>query len=105
MSRPMTEHVLRQENLAYIDSGGVSANAQKVHLVPAFQDVETGRIEIARMQNGCPAAMHLIVGLPEEWAVNHDLSGQISALKATIIAGFVRENVFYTREQAADLIA
>ena len=105
MSRPMTEHVLRQENLAYIGTGGVSANAENAKLVPAFQDIETGRIEIARLQNGCPASVHLIVGLPEEWAVEHDLCGHISAIKATVIAGFVRDKTFYTREQAAQMIS
>ena len=103
MNRPMTANVLLQENLVYTGTSGISANAKHLHLMPAFQDAETGRVEIARLPNGRPATMHLIVGLPEEWAVDHDACGHISAIKASVVAGFARGDVFYTREQAAEL--
>ena len=52
--------------------------------------------------SGCgPAPIHLMEGLPEEWAVGHDVKGRITSVKPTIISGFVRGDDFYTREQAA----
>ena len=105
MSRPMTEHVLREENQAFAGTGGISANAKAAKLLHAFQDIETGRTEIARMANGSPAALHLIIGLPDEWVVARNRCGHISAIKNTIVAGFLRNDVFYTRAQAAALLA
>ena len=45
--------------------------------------------------------MHLLDGLPEEWVVQRDTTGRVSAIKDTVIAGFLRNGLFYTREQAA----
>jgi hypothetical protein len=47
--------------------------------------------------------MHLIDGLPREWVCARDAVGRPAALKATVVAGFVRDGLFYTREQAANL--
>jgi hypothetical protein len=33
--------------------------------------------------------------------VQRDAAGRVSAIKDTVIAGFVRNGLFYTREQAA----
>ena len=54
---------------------------------------------VAEMLGVAPA--HLIVGLPRQWAVAFDGDGAILALKPTITAGFVRDDVFFTREEAA----
>jgi hypothetical protein len=48
--------------------------------------------------------MHLIDGLPVEWVSDRDAKGRPAALKSTVIAGFVRDGQFYTREQAANLV-
>ena len=47
--------------------------------------------------------LHLLVGLPEEWVTGRDENGHIVAVRDTIVAGFVRDEVFYTREEAAVL--
>jgi hypothetical protein len=47
--------------------------------------------------------MHLLCCLPEEWVTGRDERGQIVALKDSVIAGFVRDGTFYTREEAARL--
>jgi len=102
MNRPMCEHTLRQQNLAFAGTNGISINNRNRRFVPAFRDEETGRVEIARFADGKPAPAHLIVGLPLEWAVALTRDGTILAVKASITAGFVRDGEFYTREQAAD---
>ena len=44
--------------------------------------------------------MHLIAGLPQDWAISFDDDGDVAAVKASITAGFVRSDIFFTREQA-----
>ena len=101
MYNPLTTDVLRKQNLAFIGSGGVSEENRQSGFRPAFYDLATGRGELARFANGHPAPMHLLEGLPEEWVTQRDAAGRITAVKDTVIAGFVRHGIFYTREQAA----
>ncbi len=95
----MDDQTLRRENLAYAGTNGISQNN---HLKPAFLDKRTGRVEIARLKDGRAAPMHIISWLPREWATDVKPDGSVQALISTIIAGFERDGVFYTREQAAD---
>jgi hypothetical protein len=92
---------LREENETYAGTGGVSENNCSARFLPAFQDSLSGRVEQARKEDGSPAPMHLLCALPDEWVAERDASGRILALKDTIIAGFLRDGVFYTREEAA----
>jgi hypothetical protein len=101
MNRPMSEKTLYRQNLAFAGTNGISPNNRKLRFVPAFRDEDTGRVEIARFENGKPAPAHLIVGLPEEWAVSFTSEGAILAIKPSITAGFVRDSKFFTREEAA----
>jgi hypothetical protein len=63
--------------------------------------VATRQAELSRFADGRPAPMHLLEGLPDLWVVERDTQGRVSALKDTVIAGFIRGGLFYTREQAA----
>lgn len=106
MSRPekkvLDHERLRVENLAFAGTTGVSQHARKARFVPAFKDLETGRVELSCLASGDPAAMHVISCLPDEWAAARNAAGEIIALKPSIIAGFVRDDRFYTREEAAN---
>jgi hypothetical protein len=101
MNRSLTGNFLRKENRAYRGTGGVSAGNRTVGFIPAFCDTATGRVEPSRLADGSPAPMHLLAGLPEEWIVTRGDRDQVVAVKSTVIAGFVRAGVFYTRAQAA----
>jgi len=103
MSRTLTEQHLHQENLAFAGTAGVSAHNRRAGLIPAFRDSGTGRVEIARFEDGQPAPMHLICGLPAEWVTARDDNGHVIAVRDSIEPGFIRDDVFYTRQQAADL--
>ncbi|MEJ2088040.1 MAG: hypothetical protein P8Y69_06125 [Gammaproteobacteria bacterium] len=94
---------LRAENEAFAGTAGVSQNNSQARFVPAFRDTDSGRVEIARLANGEPAPMHLLCGLPDDWVTGRDENGRIVAILDTVIAGFVRDGVFYTREEAARL--
>ncbi len=101
MNRPMSKQTLDRQNRAFAGTNGISRNNRKLRFLPAFRDEDTGRVEIARFENGKPASAHLIVGLPKEWAVAFTCEGAILAIKSSITAGFLRDSVFFTREEAA----
>ncbi len=105
MNRLMTDESLRLENRAYDGTGGVSAGNCSAGFIPAFCDTTTGRVEPSRFADGRPAPMHLLVGLPAEWVETRGNVNQVLAVKATVIAGFLRAGVFFTRDQAAHALA
>ena len=101
----LSEAVLRAQNSLFRDSGGVSAKNRCYGFVPAFLDADTGAVYRARYADGRPAPMHLLDGLPEEVIAMHTVAGGVAAAKSSIIAGFLRDGRFYTREQAAAVVA
>jgi hypothetical protein len=101
MAPPLTRNRLRRENLAFSGTGGVSAGSRSGRFAPAFRDDTSGRVAISSYADGTPAPMHLMEGLPEEWIAARDEHGRPCALQPGIVAGFVRDGEFYTREQAA----
>ena len=94
---------LRQENLAFVGTQGVSPGQHCGKFSAGFVDRATGRIELARFVNGDPAPMHLIAGLPADWAEERDVDGEICRVKKSVEAGFIKDGVFYTRQQLASL--
>jgi len=101
---PMTRNRIRRENLAFAGTGGVSRVSREAAFEPAFRDDATGRVELSRYANGSVAPMHLMDGLPADWVVERDPNGRACALRASVVAGFVRDGKFYTRDQAASLL-
>jgi len=95
---------MRRENLAFAGTGGVSPVSRHAAFEPAFRDDATGRVELSRYASGALAPMHLMDGLPADWVVERDPDGRACALKASIVAGFVRDGEFFTREQAASAL-
>ena len=77
-----------------VDAGthAVSNTAGASGFRPAFLDKATGRVEVARLRNGKPAPAHRM-----------QADGSIVRLREGNIAGFVRDGVFLTREQALEL--
>jgi hypothetical protein len=104
MNTAMTHERLREENQTFAGTGGISAGNHSHGFVPGFCDTQTGRVRISRFSNGTPAPMHLLDGLPEEWITARDPAGRVAAIKPTVMAGFIRQNRFYTREQAAKVV-
>lgn len=101
MNCQMTGERLRQENLMYRGTGGVSRHNAGRGFRPAFCDLESGRVELSCFEAGVPAPIHLLCGLPEEWVESRDIDGQVVGVKQSVIAGFLREGRFYTREEAS----
>ncbi|MEZ5558956.1 MAG: hypothetical protein R3E86_10525 [Pseudomonadales bacterium] len=103
MSQTMTRHTLMRENRIFAGTTGVSQNNRRLRLVPAFRDEASGRIERACFEDGRPAPVHLLCGVPDEWVTERDAEGHVIAVRDSVISGFLREGVFYTREEAAAL--
>ena len=99
----MDNRTLQLENIAFSDTVGVSRNNRKSGFTPAFLNKKTGLIEIARLKNGQPSPMHIISWLPKTWASRLASDGSVESLKPEIITGFVRDGIFYTRQQTAEL--
>ncbi len=103
MKHALTNRALQQQTLAFRGSGGISTESRSVGFKPAFLDVETGAIYDSRDANGRPAPVHMLDGLPKELVLTCNSAGKVIAVKESVIAGFVRQGRFYTREEAASL--
>ena len=97
----LTTGALRRQNVVFRGSGGVSEENRSSGFAPAFLDMETGNVYLARFADGRQAPMHLLDGLPQELVIARQDSGTVSAVKATVVAGFLRRSRFFTREQTA----
>ena len=97
----MSQHRLVQENCDYQGTSGLSEANRSEGFLPAFQDLETGKVYLSRTRDGRQAPFHLLDGLDEEVVLERSTEGRVTAVKASVISGFVRQNRFYTRDQAA----
>jgi hypothetical protein len=101
----LSARTLRRQNRRFHGTGGVSPGNRAWGFAPAFLDTATDRIYRACFADGRPAPMHLLEGLPPTVVAARDAAGRPVALQPTVLAGFVREERFYTREQAAACVA
>lgn len=92
---------LADQNQHFEGTAGVSHENRSLGFLPAFADTDTGMVYLSRFANGQLAPMHLLDGLPEKVVEQRDACGRVMAVKDSVIAGFVRDDYFYTREQAA----
>lgn len=94
MKQPLSDQALRKENQLFAGSGGLSEQNRAHRFVPAFYDTQSRKAAASCFANGTPAPMHVLEGLPRECVVQRDTSGRV-------VAGFLYQGAFYTREQAA----
>lgn len=97
----LTPKKLQQQTVAFRGTGGVSAENNGHGFMPAFLNTANGQIHLARFADGRLAPMHVLEGLPEDLIAVRDTTGRATATVPSIIAGFARQERFYTREQAA----
>ena len=101
----MSPQVLRRQNRQFHSTGGVSQENRSSGFLPAFLDSSTGAVYLSRFADGRIAPMHLLDGLPSEVVRKRTTSGRITAVCDTMIAGFIRDNQFYTRDEAASIVS
>ena len=105
MKRVLNDQVLRRENIDHLGTGGRSQENAGLGFRPAFYDFATQKIYPSRFADGRLAPFHLLDGLPDEVVVDRTFSGRVTSIKASVIAGFVRNGFFYTRSAAARAVA
>lgn len=93
---------LATENLNYSGTGGVSHENRSLGFIPAFCDTETGAVYLSCHKDGTQAAIHILDGLPENLITARDSQKKIITVKPSVIPGFIKDEQFYTREQAAE---
>jgi len=103
MKQSLSHQELHRQNTEFKDTGGVSEENRCEGFQAAFFNTESNTAEIARFADGSPAPFHILDGVPTDWVTERDDAGKIVAVRSTIIAGFIRDGVFYTREQASCL--
>ncbi|MCK8516142.1 hypothetical protein M0534_07365 [Methylonatrum kenyense] len=104
MTRVLTKQRLERENLAYRFTGGVSQENRGFGFRPAFRDTDDRSVYLSLRACGSPAPFHCLEGLPSNLIVGRDAAG-VPILKPSLEAGFVRDGVFYTRDEAAASMA
>jgi hypothetical protein len=105
MGGVMTESRLKLENVRYVGTGGVSRENRRYGFRPAFMDLQTKAVYLARFADGRPAPLHLLDGLPDELVLSRDAAGRVAEVRASVISGFEQEGRFYTRDEAAAALA
>jgi hypothetical protein len=93
--------LLEEENRRFADSPGISINNRGSGFLPAFKNSLSGYSVVSRFADGCPAPIHIIDGLPDEWLEGRDINGEAIGIRPHIISGFLRNGRFYTREEVS----
>lgn len=96
---------LEHQNEVFAGTGGVSQNNRKSGFIPAYKNTETGEAVVSCFADGRVAPVHLLEGLPHAWVTARDEQGRASQVAPSVIAGFIRDGVFYTRAAAARAVS
>jgi hypothetical protein len=75
MARLLSNSTLRKQNQTFKGTGSISEKNRSQGFIPAFYDSKSHQAHISRFENGTPAPIHILDGLPEEWIVKRDASG------------------------------
>lgn len=105
MKKALSSTALQRQNQRFQGTGGRSQENRGQGFRPAFMDTDTLAIYASCFDDGRLAPVHLIDGLPDVLIVARFSSGRVAALKASVIPGFVREERFYTRDEAAQCVS
>ena len=95
---------LQMQNAQFAGSGGISVNNRAAGFVPAYLNTATGEALASRFGDGRPAPVHVLDGLPESWVAGRDGDGCVVRTSEGVVAGFLRNGRFFTREAAAQAV-
>lgn len=105
IEKTLTKTDLQNQNERYRNTGGISTEACSHGFRPAFLDTQTGAVYPCCFADGRPAPMHLFDGLPQELVLSYSCSGRVTAVKGSLVSGFICSDHFYTREEAVQQIS
>ena len=104
MAPLLTSMTLKTQNRRFAGTGGISPENRGLGFLPGFMDQETGRTYLSCNADGSLAPIHRLDGLPDEVIIARTPAGRVIAVKSSLVAGFLRGPLFYTREQAATAV-
>jgi hypothetical protein len=104
MGHTLTETLLALETARFHGTGGVSENNRCLGFQPAFIDRETGTVYLSRFPDSRLAPCHLLDGLPAELVLARNERGHVTRVNASVVSGFVHDDHFYTRDEAAAML-
>lgn len=96
----LSELALRDENALYAKTHGLSQNNREQGFRPGYLNCRSGESAPSCFSNGDPAPIHVLDGLPPSWIMARDLAGHVTQTVPGIISGFIRNERFYTRDEA-----
>ena len=99
----ITPTTLARENVHYLGTAARSAGNRRQGFRPAFLDSDTGTVHPSCFADGRPAPVHVIDGLPPALVAARTPAGRVCAVKESVVSGFSRDGLFYTREEAMHL--
>lgn len=101
MPNALSNNELKFQNIVWRGTGALSAENRDLGFIPAFLDTERKEIHLSRHPNGELATIHILDGLPKHLLSTNDTSATRCKTKNCVIAGFLHDGKFYTREEAA----
>jgi hypothetical protein len=63
-------------------------------------DAQTRTVYLSRFTDGRLAPFHILDGLPDELVLARNPGGRGVIVKASVVSGFIREGLFYSRDEA-----
>ncbi|NKN33403.1 dihydroorotase [Marichromatium bheemlicum] len=96
----LTALSLHDENVRFAATPGVSEHNRSANFVPGYLNSHSGEWVLSRFRDGTPAPVHVLDGLPPTWVARRDAAGNVVQTRPGIISGFIRNGLFYTREEA-----
>ena len=81
----------------------MSQENRHLGFAPAYLDTRTGIALPSRYADGVPAPIHVLDGLPPNWVLDRDAMGRVLTARPGVVAGFLRDGCFYTRDEAVAL--
>jgi hypothetical protein len=104
MVNVLTDSALATESMKYRGTGGASQGNRDFGFIPAFMDTSNTTIYLSRYSDGRLAKIHILDGVPEHLIVSTE-DGHVKSVAKTVVAGFVLNDVFYTRTEAANFVS
>jgi hypothetical protein len=104
MGHTLSETLLALETARFRGTGAASENNRCFGFQPAFIDRETGTVYVSRFPDGGLAPCHLLDGLPAELVLERSKQGHVTRVNASVVSGFVNDDHFYTRDEAAAML-
>ena len=95
----LSQSQVNQQYYNYQQSGSAIFSDAAFGFMPAFMDIITEEIHLSTHDDGMPAVLHVLDGLPLSWIDAWGEDGRADSVRTGVIAGFMRAGHFYTIDE------